>query len=460
MLKFTEMEAPHESEQLMQDEEIPASNQRAVMNMKCLKALRTERCGPRHVMLMLGFASCLLALGLNKVMPWGKVNVPIQGDILQNWEFEDVNLHSGDKVFDMLFNRTLFQCIEPVKHVAEKRGRCYDTIFKRQRRCKALRQEDPPASCDRVVECLKGNKDVKPPNPCDWLCTWGTDDQKAVKEECMKHLHKSWKWDGSCLEDGYVNKSLEAMAKVNSLSQQCSDHTTTTTTPGATNLYCWALVVPFTNEVELLLMQQKVKKGIFECDAYEVYSDREMNIGGVTTVHVDTDLHCKMNKVTLTVENTHIFHAVWQKVLDNMVWNNYDWTVKVDLDSVFMPLRMLHYVQSDPWIREHAQKGTGLWLNNCWRGLHGPIEVLSHLAMKTYKSREQQCDQVAQQKPQEDVYLQECLNTVGIWKADLKYLLAEDHCDHPDYWKCEGNFVAYHPFKEPAKWMECRKKLE
>lgn len=23
----------------------------------------------------------------------------------------------------------------------------------------------------------------------------------------------------------------------------------------------------------------------------------------------------------------------------------------------------------------------------------------------------------------------------------------QDHCDHPDYWKCEGNFVAYHPFK-------------
>ena len=29
-------------------------------------------------------------------------------------------------------------------------------------------------------------------------------------------------------------------------------------------------------------------------------------------------------------------------------------------------------------------------------------------------------------KATQDVYLQECLNTVGIWKADLKYLLAED----------------------------------
>ena len=26
----------------------------------------------------------------------------------------------------------------------------------------------------------------------------------------------------------------------------------------------------------------------------------------------------------------------------------------------------------------------------------------------------------------QDVYLQECLNRVGIWKADLKHLLAED----------------------------------
>lgn len=217
-------------------------------------------------------------------------------------------------------------------------------------------------------------------------------------------------------------------------------------------------MVPWTNEVDLLLMQQKLKKGIFECDGHEIYSDREMHIGGINTVKVDTDLHCKMNKITLTIENTNIFRAVWRKVLDRMVWMDYEWTVKADLDSVFVPNRLLHYVQ-DPWIQNHAQEGNGLWLNNCWRGLHGPIEVLSRQAMQIYNNRWLQCEAVAEAKPQEDVYLQECMQTLGIWKSDMKHLLAEDHCDHHDFWKCEGNFVAYHPFKEEKKWMECRNNL-
>ena len=94
---------------------------------------------------------------------------------------ESVNVNSGDKVYDFLppgfaaprisgprFNHTLFECIEPVKTKAVQRGngarrpfesargRCYDSIFERQHRCLRLRKEDPPASCHRTVQCLKG----------------------------------------------------------------------------------------------------------------------------------------------------------------------------------------------------------------------------------------------------------------------------------------------------------------
>eukprot|EP00438_Fugacium_kawagutii_P032833 Skav224525 [mRNA] locus=scaffold388:413815:419826:+ [translate_table: standard] len=101
-----------------------------------------------------------------------------------------------------------------------------------------------------------------------------------------------------------------------------------------------------------------------------------------------------------------------------------------------------------PWIKKHAQLEKGLWLNNCWRGLHGPIEVLSRQAMQIYNNDWLKCEVVAQQKPQEDVYLQECMQTLGIWKSDLKFLLAEDHCDNPDFYKCDDSqFVAFHPFK-------------
>ena len=27
------------------------------------------------------------------------------------------------------------------------------------------------------------------------------------------------------------------------------------------------------------------------------------------------------------------------------------------------------FCAEDKWIQDHAQTGTGLWLNNCWRGL-------------------------------------------------------------------------------------------
>ena len=46
------------------------------------------------------------------------------------------------------------------------------------------------------------------------------------------------------------------------------------------------------------------------------------------------------------MENTNIFRAVWKKVLDRMTWRNYDWTVKADLDSVFVPKRLISYVQA------------------------------------------------------------------------------------------------------------------
>ncbi|CAK9102619.1 Copia protein [Durusdinium trenchii] len=413
----------------------------------------------RLLTLALGFAAIAASFTLRQARVTSVERVrDIEGEFMEEWKFEEVKLDSGDEVYDVLFNQTLFECIEPVKADAVARGRCYDEIFARQNKCLDLRKEDPPASCHRTVQCLKGKKEEKGLNPCDWLCT-GKGDQAFVKDACSKSLYDAELWSGKCLDSGYHEKSRKAMQEANRLSQQCSDDASSVQKEVGSNFFCWALVVPWTNEVDLLLMQQRLQKGIFECDAHEIYSDREMHIGTIKTVKVDTDLHCKMNKMTLTVENTRIFRAVWRKVLDRMVWKNYDWTVKADLDSVFVPTRLLNYVEGDKWIQDHAQTGTGLWLNNCWRGLHGPIEVLSKRAMQIYSDRWTQCHGTKMAYPQEDVYLMECLQHLGIWKADVKHLLAEDHCDHHDYYKCEGNFVAYHPFKEEKNWMTCRDKL-
>eukprot|EP00913_Durusdinium_trenchii_P012470 g11706.t1 len=316
----------------------------------------------------LGFAAIAASFTLRQARVTSVERVrDIEGEFMEEWKFEEVKLDSGDEVYDVLFNQTLFECIEPVKADAVARGRCYDEIFARQNK-KGL-------------------------NPCDWLCT-GKGDQAFVKDACSKSLYDAELWSGKCLDSGHLAFTepralgcvFLAMQEANRLSQQCSDDASSVQKEVGSNFFCWALVVPWTNEVDLLLMQQRLQKG---------------------TGFAQLDLHCKMNKMTLTVENTRIFRAVWRKVLDRMVWKNYDWTVKADLDSVFVPTRLLNYVEGDKWIQDHAQTGTGLWLNNCWRGLHGPIEVLSKRAMQIYSDRWTQCHGTKMAYPQEDVYLME-----------------------------------------------------
>ncbi|CAJ1376310.1 unnamed protein product [Effrenium voratum] len=375
----------------------------------------------------------------------------------EKWEFKGVEMHSGDKFFDKLFNKTLGECVNAVATNPQMRGRCYDQLYTREIKCLNLRKGQESPSCEQTLKCLKGEPIPVEVEPCEWLCQGGGEKQKAIKANCSKAYEQYRRWKESCDDEEHLNETIEIMETVNHLTQQCAEATTSTTTAPPRHLYCWVLVVPWTYEVELLLTQQKIGRGIFECDYYDVYSDRDMQLGKIQTIKVDTDLHCPINKYTLTAENTGIFRAVWKKVLDRGTWQKYDWTVKVDLDTVFWPQRLIQMVQ-EPFIRQHAQTGTGLWLNNCVHGLHGPIEVLSRQAMQIYISRWNDCQNVANHVPQEDVYLRKCMDHLGVWKSDNYILLAEDHCDHSDYYKCEGNFVAYHPFKAKDQWLECRQK--
>mmetsp|Transcript_11366 Transcript_11366/g.21465 ORF Transcript_11366/g.21465 Transcript_11366/m.21465 type:complete len:472 (-) Transcript_11366:86-1501(-) len=378
----------------------------------------------------------------------------LQNASLAKWEYTSVKANSGDDLFDTLFNETLWECIHPVRANAVRRGQCYDAMYGKLPACKQLRlKESPPASCDRVKRCLRGEPhDLV--NPCLWLCQDGNKHQADVRAKCLEAFEKATEWGAKCHKEGFKQKEFEYLEKVNEYSHQCLAHTTTTTTAARSQLFCWVLVVPWTNEVELLLLAEKLKAGFLQCDASEVFSDRKMHIGSMESIVVDVDLHCNVNKYTLTVENTPIFKKVWRKVLDTGTWKHYEWTIKVDLDAMFLPDR-LRPLLNDPWVKGHAQTATGLWLNNCWRGLHGPIEVVSRRAMEVWDERWPQCDAVAYKHPQEDVYLRVCMETIGVWRHDAWSLLAEDHCDRPDYQLCAGNWIAYHPFKEVEEWQGC-----
>merc|ERR1719188_254148 len=117
------------------------------------------------------------------------------------------------------------------------------------------------------------------------------------------------------------------------------------------SLFCFTLMLPWSDEPKLLSMQLEERWGIFACDQAMVYSNPAGEIGGITTGLVDTDLHCEMGGppgLMPTVLNTPVFEKVWEKVIQDKHFRAHDWVVKTDPDTVFFPERIRQIVLTVP----------------------------------------------------------------------------------------------------------------
>jgi len=217
-------------------------------------------------------------------------------------------------------------------------------------------------------------------------------------------------------------------------------------------------------ETGLIRFQFSNRVGIFACDGHAVYSNQSLALGnGTKTRAVISDLVCSTGGEFKTALNLHIFMTVWNKVIADGDYAGYDWTVKVDPDSVFYPERLRLAV---------FEYGTGndkVYLNNCKFGLHGPLEVFSRTAVQEWGSGKGQCDTHFQKLCSgdcywgEDLFIDQCMSRVLKIRRDSDYsLLVEEHCDAPKDWDdCrDKSFVAYHPFKDVSSWRNCWSKAK
>mmetsp|Transcript_64425 Transcript_64425/g.185120 ORF Transcript_64425/g.185120 Transcript_64425/m.185120 type:complete len:757 (-) Transcript_64425:55-2325(-) len=216
-------------------------------------------------------------------------------------------------------------------------------------------------------------------------------------------------------------------------------------------LFCFSVMVSWNYEPELVRMQNDGKRSIFQCEGFAVYSNKMIDLGNNVWSRVvqGTDLKCRKGGEFNTLLNTPVFQKVWEQVLNDRLYDNYEWTAKVDCDAVFFPPRLRKLVQGPAL--EGAQGGNGAFINNCGFGLHGPIEVVSRRALNTYKEAWHHCDN----PPQEDVYLQACMNKLGVTQVNQFDLLSEEACRTPDWQACQSSHVAFHPFKELEDYQEC-----
>lgn len=228
--------------------------------------------------------------------------------------------------------------------------------------------------------------------------------------------------------------------------------------PG-TSLYCFSLVVPWTYEPAMIRMQWELRASIFECDEMAAYSNKEWEVApGVKTRVVNSNLQCEQGGEFGTALNTAIFMAVWDAVLHDGRFSKHAWTVKVDPDAVFFPNRMRAIVPS------HPDLPYGVYLNNCRRGMHGPIEVYSRNAVNAWAAGRNTCVDHFNEacrgdcKWGEDMFIDQCLDKVlHVSRQFESRLLVEDHCDPPPGWQTctDPSYVSYHPFKTDGTYKEC-----
>mmetsp|Transcript_80508 Transcript_80508/g.186932 ORF Transcript_80508/g.186932 Transcript_80508/m.186932 type:complete len:549 (+) Transcript_80508:17-1663(+) len=238
----------------------------------------------------------------------------------------------------------------------------------------------------------------------------------------------------------------------------------TSLTTAATNktgsLYCFAVMQPIGYEVALVKLLWSLKAGLFECDEPKIYSSRMIEVApGLKTGVVDSDLKCKYGGKFYTALNTDIFIAVWKKVVADGRYAHHSWTIKVDPDCVFFPVRLKQHLRQ---YDEHLVDG--VYVNNCKFGLHGPIEIFSKKAVDSWHSGRAHC--VAHYNKQchgpcawgEDLFIDQCLwKVLKVKRVNDSTILTEDHCAPAPGWdECKDrSYLAFHPFKTVEGYKKC-----
>jgi len=251
----------------------------------------------------------------------------------------------------------------------------------------------------------------------------------------------------------------------------------------ATSMYCFAVYTANTGstkkswEKELLTEQYKRKASIFACDAYHVYSDVAVSLGGDLTTtkvdDVDNDFHFAKRKVTGTWTNAGIFIQTWKAIAADKVWSGYDWVIKADADAVFIRSRLVNRIQMMP------RTVSGVFLQNCKMvdyGFFGSLEVFSHQAFAILLANLDTCKATLPWKlgvdggkhgPMgEDLFAEICMTKNGVDKVEAFDLTTDGACpaDRPKDQKknikwhtnCAQTLSpAMHPFKNPTDYFKC-----
>merc|ERR1712084_70914 len=132
--------------------------------------------------------------------------------------------------------------------------------------------------------------------------------------------------------------------------------------------------------------------------------------------------------------NSNMHIAAWKAIKDEGVWDKYDWTVKSDIDAIFIPIRL----------RQKLEKievtDNGIYLENCkWEyyGFFGALEVISHDGAGTLMNSLDDCKSALNYKEGqkssgmqpwgEDLFIQRCMDLTKLLLTTSALMLLAKH---------------------------------
>jgi len=256
-------------------------------------------------------------------------------------------------------------------------------------------------------------------------------------------------------------------------------------TLSANTLFCWTFHVSDSGstmpntELDLLRTQLFLGASIFGCEEYRVYSDVEawLSPNKINTIKVDDtegNFHFAKRKKMGTWVNSNLFIAAWKKIRDEGAWTKWDWTVKIDPTTVFIPIRLRNYLD------KMEVTDNGIYLETCKYvpyGFYGPIAVTSRDAAAKYMANLDDCKATFnymgptgpnKQAWGEDLFQQRCMDLHGVDKVAAYDLSVDSRCgaSRPEgqkknaKWKPDCAVVktpAIHKFTKPKDYFDCLK---
>mmetsp|Transcript_16445 Transcript_16445/g.45245 ORF Transcript_16445/g.45245 Transcript_16445/m.45245 type:complete len:543 (-) Transcript_16445:117-1745(-) len=243
---------------------------------------------------------------------------------------------------------------------------------------------------------------------------------------------------------------------------------TTSTNPEVLrpSLYCWCVAmvekrgIQVDSEVALMSHVYRKGAGLFMCNQWTVFSDQVVPLDGEGSPKT-TGVPFEMSKLGDVPQvggkmllNTNVFFRAWDKVLADGIWEEHDWTIKLDPDCVFFADRLRTHLRNGGYNPDE-----NLYFKNCqrWGSMQGPVELYSRGAMGTFKSRIWECkQQINQDGIGEDIFMQKCTVQLGVQNREDWGLLDDKYCWHHDGPCKDGWTVAFHPYKSIAAWDQCQ----